>query len=317
MTIYSAKDLYDNYQTHSEYRSNRDRFKTGFENLDECFENSGSGLVLLGSRPAMGRMAFNLSLIVNRITTQNDFTAVIFSSKCEPDMIFCRLASILSNVSIFNLNDDDLNEEETERVETAMEFLSERNIYLVDSQLTVQEIRNVMKSILAKAGTLDLVVIDGLADILPEFMDGNTCADGQEFNIPIGSTHRMLSLKSDYYVDICGELSEMAKKTGCQVIATVTLSRLVEMRDDHHPQLADLRNYDGRICEAADIILLLYRDEYYHWDDDICEGRLEINIAKNVTGQKGRVTLYFDKDTSGVTEMPSRFGGDKESDFPF
>lgn len=312
MSVHTISELCAIFQKRNASKETEHGFTTGFSGLDNYFDDSSKGLLLLGSRPAMGKTSFVLQVICNHIVREEEFVSAVITRNSSPDAVCVRLISMLSGVTIERIQEGCFDIEESELIEQTIEFLGNKKIYVIDSPLTENEIMETMDKIKRNTGRLDFVVIDGLGDIQPDYLNYNISSAEEEFENPYGCSNDMISINSNYYVEICQSLRQIALDMDCHMVVTVTLSRLVESRTNHFPELMDMRNY-GRIYEAADRVLLLYREEYYRTDKDVRKGLMNVVIAKNNTGRTGVIELKLNQKTTGISETDHNVG--KPSDF--
>jgi len=243
---------------------------TGFIDLDR--KTSGlqrSDLILLAARPAMGKTAFALNLCQN-VAMKNDASVAIFSLEMAKDQFVQRMLSSEAYVPIHNLKNGILEEDDWSSLTKAMAILGQAKIYVDDPpSLTVMEMRAQCRRLKMERG-LDLVMVDYL-----QLMDG-------------GGKHESRQQEISY---ISRSLKSLARELDCPVIALSQLSRAPELRADHRPILSDLRE-SGAIEQDADIVMFLYRDEYYFPESDK-PGIGELIIAKHRSGETGSVEMAW------------------------
>ncbi|MBN2794076.1 MAG: replicative DNA helicase [Clostridia bacterium] len=244
---------------------------TGFRDLD--FKTSGlqrSDLVLVAARPSMGKTAFSLNLCQN-VATQNDGASVaIFSLEMSKAQLVQRMLATQAGVGLGKIRNGDLETEDWAKLASASAPLSKAKIYIDDTPgITVMEMRAKCRRLKMEQG-LDMIMIDYL-----QLMSGGPKAESRQQEI---ST-------------ISRGLKGLAREMDCPVIALSQLSRAPELRADHRPILSDLRE-SGAIEQDADIVMFLYRDEYY-FNDSEKKGIGEIIIAKQRNGETGTVELAW------------------------
>jgi len=243
---------------------------TGFIDLDR--KTSGlqrSDLILLAARPAMGKTAFALNLCQN-VAMKNDASVAIFSLEMAKDQFVQRMLSSEAYVPIHNLKNGILEEDDWSSLTKAMAILGQAKIYVDDPpSLTVMEMRAQCRRLKMERG-LDLVMVDYL-----QLMDG-------------GGKHESRQQEISY---ISRSLKSLARELDCPVIALSQLSRAPELRADHRPILSDLRE-SGAIEQDADIVMFLYRDEYYFPESEK-PGIGELIIAKHRSGETGAVEMAW------------------------
>lgn len=244
---------------------------TGFIDLDA--RTSGlqkSDLIMLAARPAMGKTAFALN-IAQQAAIKGKGTVLIFSLEMSRDQLGQRMLSMESRIEMQKLKTGSLERKDWDQIHMALDTLSKANIFIDDTPgITAMEIKNKCRRLKADKG-LDLVVIDYLQLMSYE---GKTENRQQE----ISSLSRFLKL--------------LAREMDCPVIVLSQLSRAVEQRTDHRPILSDLRE-SGSIEQDADIVMFLYRDEYYNPETTDKPNICEVIISKQRSGPTGTVELTW------------------------
>lgn len=245
---------------------------TGFIDLDN--KTSGlqrSDLVLVAARPSMGKTAFSVNIALNA-AKDPDVSVAIFSLEMSKNQIAQRMISSESHIELQKIIRGDLNTDPdnwTRLIET-LQILSQRNITIDDTPgITLSDLRAKCRKIKIEKG-LDVVLIDYL-----QLMSGDGRSESRQQEISA----------------ISRGLKALAKETDCTVIALSQLSRAPELRSDHRPILSDLRE-SGAIEQDADIVMFLYRDEYYNPDSEK-KNTTEVIIAKHRNGPTGIVELVF------------------------
>lgn len=257
---------------------------TGFRDLDA--KTSGlqkSDLIILAARPAMGKTAFALSLALNS-AIKGGASVMVFSMEMAKEQLGQRLLAMESKVEMQKLKTGRLERRDWDDVNIALETLSRANIFIDDTAgISIMEMKSKCRRLKAE-GKLDLIIIDYLQLMNPEgrTLDSRT----QEISI------------------ISRNLKLLARELDCPVIVLSQLSRNPETRTDHRPMLSDLRD-SGSIEQDADIVLFLYRDEYYNEDTE-APGECEVIIAKQRSGPTGTVKVaWLDKITKFVDSAGS------------
>ena len=232
----SSKDLMDR----AKLKGALSGLSTGFKDIDDMLSGfQKSDLILLAARPSMGKTALGVNFAVN--AAQNKKTVAIFSLEMSKTQLALRIYSQLTNISLTNLIQGDLKTDDWKRISKTLVDFSQNNLYIDDmSGTSVQDMRAKLRRLQLEQG-LDLVVIDYL-----QLME----AGGKTEN-------RTLEISK-----ISRGLKAMAKELDVPVIALSQLSRAPEQRTNHRPILSDLRE-SGAIEQDADVVLFLYRDEYY------------------------------------------------------
>lgn len=243
---------------------------TGFVDLDRKLGGlHKSDLVLVAARPAMGKSAFALNLAHNAALKDNASVAV-FSLEMSKEQLILRLLAAESMIDLNKLQNGRLNEEEWTKLARSIIMLSKANIYFDDSAgISVTEMRSKCRRLKMEKG-LDLVLIDYL-----QLMQGERKSENRQQEIS----------------NISRNLKVMAKELECPVIALSQLSRAPDARADHRPILSDLRE-SGAIEQDADLVLFLYRDEYYNQESEQ-KNIAEILISKHRHGETGTVELVW------------------------
>ena len=252
---------------------------TGFRDLDA--KTSGlqkSDLIILAARPAMGKTAFALSLALNA-AVKGGASVMVFSMEMSKEQLGQRLLAMESKVEMQKLKTGRLERRDWDDVNIALADLSRAEIYIDDiAGFRIMEMNSKCRRLKAE-NKLDLIVIDYLQLMNPEgkSLDSRT----QEISV------------------ISRNLKLLARELDCPVIVLSQLSRNPETRTDHRPMLSDLRD-SGSIEQDADIVIFLYRDEYYNEDTD-APGECEVIIAKQRSGPTGTVKVaWLDKITKFV-----------------
>ena len=246
--------------------------KTKLIGLDKILNGlHKTDLILLAARPSMGKTALALNIAANAATTGK--TVAIFSLEMSRGQLANRLLSTASRVNSQKLNTGhDLGDDDMDKLIVAADELSRLNLYIDDTAgLTMLEMRSKLRRLKQEAG-LDLAVIDYL-----QLMQG-----GRQEN------------RQQEISEISRSLKSLARELDVPILALSQLSRSVEMRAEKKPQLSDLRE-SGSLEQDADIVLFLYRDEYYNKNDEN-ENIAELIIAKNRNGPTTAIHLQFQKE---------------------
>ena len=250
---------------------------TGFSNLDEATLGlQKDNLIILAARPAMGKSAFAMNIAIqaaqNNVKENGEpIHVALFSLEMSQEQIVQRMTASQSRVNLTNIQRGSLNQKELLLIESANDDLSGLNIHFCDNgSLTVADIRARCRKQQASMG-LDLVIIDYL-----QLINGS----GRS------------SSRQDEVANISRSLKQMARELGIPVIALAQLSREVEKREDKRPIMADLRE-SGSIEQDADIIMFLYREDYYNKGAAKVSNLTELLIAKNRSGATGKLQFIF------------------------
>ena len=245
---------------------------SGFSELDFMTTGfHGSELILIAARPAMGKSAFALNIAANAALKSNIPVAVFnleMSKEQLVDRILCSEAMVDSN----KVRTGKLEEEDWSKLAGVIGPLSESKIYIDDTPgISVMDIRTKCRKLKMEHG-LGLVIIDYL-------------------QLVQGSNARKNGTREQEIAEISRSLKILAKELDIPVIALSQLSRAVDSREDHRPMLSDLRE-SGSIEQDADIVMFLYRDDYYNKDSED-KDLTEVIIAKHRGGSTGKVKLLW------------------------
>lgn len=263
-------DTYDMIENLYTNKSDVTGITTGFKDLNKKINGlQRTDLVLIAARPAMGKTAFSLNLVQNA-ALKGDASVAVFSLEMSKEQLVQRMLSSQSNVELKKIKTGTLNNNDWPRIIDAMAVLSEAKIHIDDTPgITISELRSKCRKLKIEKG-LDLILIDYL-----QLMEGEGNNESRQQEIS----------------KISRSLKKIAKELDCPVVALSQLSRAPEQRADHRPMLSDLRE-SGAIEQDADIVMFLYRDEYYHPDSE-SKNIGEIIIAKNRHGETGAVELVW------------------------
>ncbi|WP_319370376.1 replicative DNA helicase [uncultured Ilyobacter sp.] len=244
---------------------------SGFKHFDDM--TSGfhpSDLVIIAARPSMGKTAFVLNLALNAVKN-GDNGVLIFSLEMSNSQLLQRLLAVEGSLPLQKIRNGFLNDEEWGRLGIASAKLANSKIHIADTpNVSVLEIRAMARRLKA-AGKLDMILIDYL-----QLISGS------------GSKN---DSRQQEISDISRALKGIARELNVPVIALSQLSRAPEQRADRRPILSDLRE-SGAIEQDADMVVFLYRDDYYNEDSEF-KGITEINIGKQRNGPVGTVNLRF------------------------
>ena len=257
---------------------------TGFSELDyKTAGLHGSELILVAARPAMGKTAFALNLATNAALRGNAPVA-IFSLEMSKDQLVNRILCSEAMVDSNKVRTGKLGEDDWVKLAGAIGPLSEAEMYIDDTPgISVMEIRTKCRK-LKMEKNIGLVVIDYL-----QLVQGNKRTASREQEIS----------------EISRSLKILAKEINVPVIALSQLSRAVEQRPDHRPMLSDLRE-SGAIEQDADIVMFLYRDDYYNKESEK-KDIAEVIIAKQRGGQTGTVELLWMGQYTKFVNLERRF----------
>lgn len=249
---------------------------TGFSDLDRLTGGFRPGqFIILAARPAMGKTSLALNIASHAAVNLNKKVG-IFTMEMAADEVIMRMFSSASEVNMDSmLKGYGMNEEKLIRIMQASEVLSTRQIFIDESGTnTPLDIRAKTRRLAAEVGGLDLIVIDYL----------------QLMTLPRDKDNRQQEIS-----EISRALKILAKDMKIPVLALSQLNRAAETREDKRPKLADLRE-SGAIEQDADLVMFIYRDEYYYPDKTEKPGIAEIIVSKNRHGSTGNVDLGFVKE---------------------
>ena len=243
---------------------------TGFRDLNKKINGlQRSDLLLIAARPAMGKTAFALNLVQNA-ALKGDASVAVFSLEMSKEQLVQRMIASQSTVELKKIKTGTLADNDWPRITDGMAILSGAKIHIDDTpSIKISELRSKCRKLKIEKG-LDLVLIDYL-----QLMEGEGQNESRQQEI----------------AKISRSLKILAKELDCPVVALSQLSRAPEQRADHRPMLSDLRE-SGSIEQDADIVMFLYRDEYYNPDTEK-KNIGEVIVAKNRHGETGTVELVW------------------------
>lgn len=243
---------------------------TGFYDLD--IKLSGlqkSQMILIAARPSMGKTTFALNIAENVAIKENK-TVLIFSLEMSKEQLTSKLISSITKINIQKLQTGNLDDSDLDRLVKGTEIISKAKIYIDDTpNISITEMRSKCRK-LKFSTNIDLIIIDYL-----QLMSGNTRNENRQQEVS----------------EISRFIKALSKEINCPIIALSQLSRAPEQRSDHRPMLSDLRE-SGSIEQDSDIVMLLYRDEYYNKDTEY-KNIAECIIAKHRNGEVGNIKLAW------------------------
>ncbi|MBT4760226.1 MAG: replicative DNA helicase [Bdellovibrionaceae bacterium] len=244
---------------------------SGFLELDEMTAGFQPGeMTIIAARPSMGKTAFSLNLALHAALNEKKKVAY-FSVEMAKEAVMTRLLSIVSSVSLSDLRVGKISDKAWPQLINSAARLSETSIYIDDtSGISPFEIRAKARRMSAKEG-LDLIIIDYL-----QLMSMKQKIESREREVS----------------EISKTLKAIAKELKVPVLALAQLNRSVEGRTDRRPMLSDLRE-SGSIEQDADIIMMLFREDYYDRDNPDIKGVAEVIIGKQRNGPTGKVKLKW------------------------
>lgn len=245
-----------------------DRILNGFQKSD---------LILLAARPSMGKTALALNIAVN---ASKDNVVGFFSLEMSKVQLGNRLLSTASAVNSHQVNTGNFSDDDMDMLLDGLERLSHCKLYIDDTAgMGLVEMRSKARRIKQEHG-LDLLIIDYL-----QLMQGSRAENRQQ-----------------EISEISRNLKGLARELDIPIIALSQLSRSVELRAEKKPQLSDLRE-SGSLEQDADIVMFLYRDEYYNRDDAENQNIAELIIAKNRNGMTTSIHLHFNKEIMKFSDL--------------
>ncbi len=259
----------------------RDKYKgisTGYPALDHVITGlNRTDLILVAARPGMGKTSFALN-IAESVAVKSGKTVAIFSLEMSNEQLAQRLLSSQASIEGKCLRTGELTGDDWVRIAMASQVLSKAEIYMDDTPgITVGE----MKAKLRRLRKVDLVIIDYLQ---------------------LMSSGRRIDNRVQEVSEITRNLKIMAKEMNVPLITLSQLSRGPESRAGHKPMLSDLRE-SGSIEQDADIVLLLYREDYYEREEAEERNVVDVDVAKNRHGEVGTVKLGWDNRYTRFTNL--------------
>ncbi len=242
---------------------------TGFRDLDKKLAGlHAANLIVIAARPAMGKSALGLNIAAN--VAMQGGTVAVFSMEMAKEEIIQRLLCSIGRVDSMKLRSGQLDQRQWQGVVNAAGKLFGAEIYVDDSaNVTVTDIRAKCRRLKRSKG-LDLVLVDYL-----QLMSGRNRENRQQ-----------------EISEISRSMKNLARELDLPVIAISQLNRSLESRDDKRPRLGDLRE-SGAIEQDSDIVMFIYRHEYYHPEDVDSKGLAEVIVAKHRAGSTGKVEMTF------------------------
>ena len=246
---------------------------TGFIDLDRMTSGLQAGdMVVLAARPSMGKTAFAVN-IAEHVALNEGLPVAVFSMEMGASQLAVRIVGSIGRIDQGHLRTGKLSDDEWPRLTEAIERLRTVSLHIDETPgLTPSELRANARRLARQCGKLGLIVVDYL-----QLMSGSSSN---------GSDNRATELG-----EISRGLKMLAKELQCPVIALSQLNRSVEQRTDKRPMMSDLRE-SGAIEQDADIIMFIYRDDYYNKDSKE-PGVAEVIIGKQRNGPTGTVKLAF------------------------
>ena len=266
-------DLLDRVQEMADNPNDVTGVPTGFYDLDRMTAGLQAGdLVVLAARPSMGKTAFAIN-IAEHVALNEGLPVAVFSMEMGAAQLAVRIVGSIGRIDQSHLRTGKLSDEEWPRLTEAIEKLRSISLHIDETAgLKTSELRANARRLSRQCGQLGLIVVDYL-----QLMSGSTGSDENRAT-ELGEISRGLKM--------------LAKELKCPVIALSQLNRGVESRADKRPMISDLRE-SGAIEQDADIIMFIYRDEYYNPDTTAEPGVAEVIVAKQRNGPTGTAKLAF------------------------
>lgn len=273
--LVSVKDLvltsYEQISYRYEHRGELTGVPTGFYDFDNMTSGlQKSDLIILAARPSMGKTALALNIAQN-VALKAKKTVAIFSLEMSKEQLVQRMLCSEAEVDTQKLKTGNMQSTDWEKLTTAMNHFADAPLYIDDRPgATVMDVRAKCRRLAMEKKEIGLIVIDYL-----QLME----ASGKED-------------RTQQISGISRGLKGLARELNVPVIALSQLSRAVESRPDKRPMMSDLRE-SGAIEQDADIIMFIYRDEYYNKEDTENRGKAEVIVAKHRNGAVGSIDLLF------------------------
>ena len=275
---------------------------SGFKDLDKMTGGFQKGdLVILSARPSMGKTALALNFAINSIIKRNGKgTVAIFSVEMPKEQLMRRILSSQCQINSADLSRSIADESKADKIQAVFQRLSSYNLFIDDSStIKLSDIQAKTRNLKKQHDDLQLVVVDYIGLV----QANNSKGDNRQQEV----------------AEISRGLKALARELEVPVICLAQLSRLVERRPDKRPMLSDLRE-SGAIEQDADLVLFIYRDEYYAQKKESGSNEetnpvAEVIIAKHRNGPTGKINLLFTKEFGTFSnyisnEAVSRYGGE-------
>ena len=266
-------DLMDRVQEMADNPNDITGVPTGFYDLDRMTAGFQAGdMIVLAARPSMGKTALAIN-IAEHVALNEGLPVAVFSMEMGASQLAVRIVGSIGRINQGHLRTGKLTDEEWPRLTEAIEKLRNISLHIDETPgLSPSELRANARRLARQCGKLGLIVVDYL-----QLMSGSGGSNGENRATELGEISRGLKM--------------LAKELQCPVIALSQLNRSVEQRTDKRPMMSDLRE-SGAIEQDADIIMFIYRDEYYNKDSKE-PGVAEVIIGKQRNGPTGTLKLAF------------------------
>ena len=266
-------DLMDRVQEMADNPNDITGVPTGFYDLDRMTAGFQAGdMIVLAARPSMGKTALAIN-IAEHVALNEGLPVAVFSMEMGASQLAVRIVGSIGRINQGHLRTGKLTDEEWPRLTEAIEKLRNISLHIDETPgLSPSELRANARRLARQCGKLGLIVVDYL-----QLMSGSGGSNGENRATELGEISRGLKM--------------LAKELQCPVIALSQLNRSVEQRTDKRPMMSDLRE-SGAIEQDADIIMFIYRDDYYNKDSKE-PNVAEVIIGKQRNGPTGTVKLAF------------------------
>ena len=275
---------------------------SGFKDLDRMTGGFQKGdLIILSARPSMGKTALALNFAINSIIKRNGKgTVAIFSVEMPKEQLMRRILSSQCQINSADLSRSIADDSKADKIQAVFQRLSSYNLFIDDSStIKLSDIQAKTRNLKKQHDDLQLVVVDYIGLV----QANNSKGDNRQQEV----------------AEISRGLKALARELEVPVICLAQLSRLVERRPDKRPMLSDLRE-SGAIEQDADLVLFIYRDEYYAQKKESDSNEetnpvAEVIVAKHRNGPTGKINLLFTKEFGTFSnyisnEAVSRYGGE-------
>ncbi len=244
---------------------------TGFTDLDNMLTGMHGGeLILIAARPSMGKTAFVLN-IAHDLAVMRKKPCVIFSLEMSKEQLASRMIAIDAMVDSKAMKLGNMSDDDWDKIIESTEAISKAPLFIDDnSAITISELRSKCRKLKQNHG-IEAIIIDYLQ---------------------LMSTTSHVESRQQFIADISRALKNLARELNVPVLALSQLSRAVDARPEHRPVLSDLRE-SGAIEQDADVVMFIYRDEYYNPETTTKPQTAEIIVAKQRNGETGSVDLRW------------------------
>lgn len=262
---------------------------SGFSDLDRYTSGFQPGdLIVLAARPSMGKTALAINM-AEHVALHEGLPVAIFSMEMGAAQLAIRIVGSIGHINQSHLRTGKMTEDEWSRFSETTERISNISLHIDESPgLTPAELRANARRLARQHSKLGLIVVDYL-----QLMSGSSASEGENRATELGEISRGLKM--------------LAKELQCPVIALSQLNRSVEQRTDKRPMMSDLRE-SGAIEQDADLIMFIYRDDYYNKEASKYPNQAEIIIAKQRNGPTGAINLFFHKEQTRFENLASGSG---------